>query len=135
MKMSKKTAERLTQKLIYELQSHEHRDELVSLITEQLIDDDMVGTDRTFLQNIVCLSLVFSLKRVNINIPDECHHLLKTTCVALGVSINDFVHQACQEAIRKHANEDEHLRNVVASLNYPEDTLAAQLQKSISIDH
>lgn len=79
--------------------------------------------------------MVSALKRVNINIPDECHHLLKTTCVALGISINDFVHEACQDAIRKRANDDEHLRNVVVSLNFPEDTLAAKLQKSISIDH
>lgn len=49
MKMSKKTVERLTQKLIYEIECHEHKDELVTLITEQLIDDDMVGTNRTIL--------------------------------------------------------------------------------------
>ena len=42
MKMSKKTAERLTQKLITELNNHEHRDEIVSLATQQLIDDTSV---------------------------------------------------------------------------------------------
>ena len=135
MKMTKKTAERLTQKLIYEIECHEHKEELVSLITEQLIDDDMGGTNRTILQNLQRLGLVFTLKRVNVNIPDECHHLLKTACVALGISINDFVHEACQEAIRKRAIDDKHLRNVVVSLNFPEDTFAAKLQKSISIDH
>lgn len=72
------------------------------------------------------------LKRVNINIPDECHHLLKTTCVALGISINDFVHKACQEAIFKHSKEDEHLRNVVVSLRFPEDSKAFKLQQRIS---
>ena len=48
MKMSVKTAERLTQKLIYEIECHEHKDELVSLITEQLLDDDMFSTKRSF---------------------------------------------------------------------------------------
>ena len=42
MKMSTKTVERLTQKLITELHNHEHRDEIVSLATEQLIDDSTV---------------------------------------------------------------------------------------------
>ena len=49
MKMSKKTAERLTQKLIREIELHEHKDELVALITEQMIDDDMGGTNRVLL--------------------------------------------------------------------------------------
>lgn len=40
MKMTKKTAERLTQTLIDEIESHPHRDELLSLILAQLLDDD-----------------------------------------------------------------------------------------------
>ena len=72
------------------------------------------------------------MKRVNINIPDECHQLLKTTCVALGISINDFVHKACQEAIYNHTKEYEHLRNVLVSLSFPEDSKAFKLQQRIS---
>ncbi len=42
MKMSKKTAERLVARLVKELEAHEHRNEIVSLATEQLIDDTSV---------------------------------------------------------------------------------------------
>ena len=42
MKMSKKTADRLVQQLVKELTNHEHRDEIVALATEQLIEDTSV---------------------------------------------------------------------------------------------
>ena len=38
MKMTKKTFDRLTQKLIREIECHAHRDELLALAIEQLID-------------------------------------------------------------------------------------------------
>jgi hypothetical protein len=40
MKMTKKTAKRLTQALIKEIESHPHRDELISLAIAQLMDDE-----------------------------------------------------------------------------------------------
>lgn len=45
MKMSQQTIDRLTQKLINDLHNHEHRDEIVALATEQLIDDQDQVTD------------------------------------------------------------------------------------------
>ena len=45
MNMTTKTFERLTQKLINDLYDHEHRDEIVALATEQLIDDDDSWTE------------------------------------------------------------------------------------------
>lgn len=42
MKMSKKTFERLTQKLIREIECHKHKDELITLITHQLLDSDEI---------------------------------------------------------------------------------------------
>ena len=45
MKMTKKTFDRLTQKLINDLNNHEHRDEIVALATEQLIDDEHLWTE------------------------------------------------------------------------------------------
>ena len=42
MKMTKKTADRLVQRLVKEIEKHEHRDEIVTLATEQLIDDTSV---------------------------------------------------------------------------------------------
>jgi hypothetical protein len=39
MKMTKKTAERLVKRLVKELHNHKHRDEIVALATQQLIDD------------------------------------------------------------------------------------------------
>ena len=41
MKMTSKTIERLTQKLINDLHNHEHKDEIIRLCIEQLIDMDM----------------------------------------------------------------------------------------------
>ena len=38
MKMSQQTIDRLTQKLIREIECHAHRDELLALVIEQLID-------------------------------------------------------------------------------------------------
>ncbi len=42
MKMSKKTADRLVQRLVKEIADHAHKDEIVTLATEQLIDDTSV---------------------------------------------------------------------------------------------
>ena len=41
MKMSTKTAKRLTQKLIEDLHNHPHKDEILKLCLEQLMDIDM----------------------------------------------------------------------------------------------
>lgn len=49
MKMTKRTAKRLTQTLIREIECHPHKDELLSLITEQLLDADNDGPNRTIL--------------------------------------------------------------------------------------
>ena len=43
--MTKKTFDRLTQKLINDLNKHMHRDEIVAIATEQLIDDQDQVTD------------------------------------------------------------------------------------------
>ncbi len=40
--MTKKTADRLVQQLVKEIEKHEHKDEIVALATEQLIDDTSV---------------------------------------------------------------------------------------------
>ena len=42
--MSKKTADRLVARLVKELEVHPHKDEVVSLATEQLIDDTSVAS-------------------------------------------------------------------------------------------
>lgn len=47
MKMTQQTFDRLTQKLISEIECHEHKDELLSLITEQFLDADLDGPDQT----------------------------------------------------------------------------------------
>ena len=39
MKMSEKTAERLIQRLVKELEAHPHKDEVVRIALEQLMDD------------------------------------------------------------------------------------------------
>jgi len=39
MKMSKKTAERLVARLVKELEAHPHKDEIVLIALEQLMDD------------------------------------------------------------------------------------------------
>ena len=44
MKMTKKTFDRLTQKLIREIECHAHKDELLSLITQQLMDQEPDST-------------------------------------------------------------------------------------------
>ena len=38
--MSKTTHERLVEELIYEIEDHPYRDEIISLATAQLLDDD-----------------------------------------------------------------------------------------------
>ena len=39
MKMSKKTAERLVARLVKEVEAHPHKDEIVLIALEQLMDD------------------------------------------------------------------------------------------------
>lgn len=39
MKMTKKTAERLVARLVRELEDHPHKDEIVLIALEQLMDD------------------------------------------------------------------------------------------------
>ncbi len=74
------------------------------------------------------------MKRVNINVPDECHHLLKNTCTQLGVTVNEFVHTATNEAIHKHALEHDHLKQFILAMEFSKCSKAYRLQASLKND-
>ena len=71
------------------------------------------------------------VKRINVNVPHECHHLLKTTCTQLGVTVNDFVHEASSMAIHKAALENDQLKQIILAMEFKECGKAYRLQASL----
>lgn len=71
------------------------------------------------------------VKRINVNVPDECHHLLKNTCTQMGVTVNEFAHQATSMAIYKAALENDHLKQIILAMKFEECGKAYRLQVAL----
>ena len=72
-----------------------------------------------------------NLKRVNFNITEECHALLKSTCALKGVTVSDFVYQVVHEEFIRLVKSDNQVQTMFLSGTYREGSKAYLLKQSL----
>lgn len=71
------------------------------------------------------------MKRVNFNMPVECHDLLKGVCALKRVTVSDYVYGLIKENLVKLVKEDDQISSMFFSGNYPEGSSAYLLKQSL----
>lgn len=71
------------------------------------------------------------VKRVNFNMADECHSLLKSVCALKGVTVSEYVYNVIAEDFRRLVKADEQVRNMFMSGTYKEGCRAYVLKESL----
>lgn len=71
------------------------------------------------------------VKRVNFNMADECHALLKGVCALKGVTVSEYVYNVIAEEFRRLVKSDEQVRSMFMSGTYPEGCAAYLLKQSL----
>ena len=71
------------------------------------------------------------VKRVNFNITDECHALLKSTCALKGVTVSDFVYQVVHKEFIRLVKEDNQVQTMFLAGTYREGSKAYRLKQSL----
>ena len=71
------------------------------------------------------------MKRVNFNMADECHALLKGVCALKGVTVSEYVYNVIAEEFRRLIKEDNQVRNMFMSGTYKEGSRAYCLKQSL----
>ena len=76
-------------------------------------------------------SALFWVKRVNFNMADECHALLKSVCALKGVTVSDYVYDLLSKEFENLVRTDPQVRQLFLSGNYPADSRAFLLKCKI----
>jgi hypothetical protein len=71
------------------------------------------------------------VKRVNFNMAEECHALLKGVCALKGVTVSEYVYNVIAEEFRRLIKEDNQVRNMFMSGTYKEGGRAYCLKQSL----
>ena len=71
------------------------------------------------------------VKRVNFNMADECHSLLKSVCALKGVTVSEYVYNVIAEEFRRLIKSDEQVRNMFMSGTYKKGCRAYVLKQSL----
>ena len=74
-------------------------------------------------------------KRVNFNMASECHVLLKSLCALKRISVSEYCYNLIAEDFAKHVRNDQQIRNLLVSGDYPNNSRADLLKKQIMGDH
>ena len=67
------------------------------------------------------------MKRVQVQLPPDCHTLLKCACAQMGVTMSEFYNNAGREYLNKLMHEDEHLKQLMCSIPLTPDSQAYNL--------
>ncbi len=67
-------------------------------------------------------------KRVNFNMAEECHALLKSMCALKGVTVSEYCYALIAEDFKKFVYTDERIRDLFLKGNYPVGSKAYNLQ-------
>ena len=77
----------------------------------------------------------FMVKRINFNMADECHALLKSVCALKGVTLSDYVYDLIALEFAELVKNDPQVKQMFMSADYPEGSRAAALKlKTIEED-
>ena len=71
------------------------------------------------------------MKRVNFNLPLECHDLLKGVCALKRVTVSEYVYGLIKENLIRLVKEDDQISSMFFSGDYPEGSSAYLLQQSL----
>ncbi len=71
------------------------------------------------------------VKRVNFNMADECHALLKGVCALKGVTVSEYVYNVIAEEFRRLVESDEQVRSMFMAGTYTEGCRAYLLKQSL----
>tara|TARA_R100001463_G_C3370923_1_gene204313 strand:- start:177 stop:428 length:252 start_codon:yes stop_codon:yes gene_type:complete len=70
-------------------------------------------------------------KRVNFNMASECHALLKSYCAIKRISVSDHCYDLIAKDFYEACREDEQIRNLLISDDYPANSKADCLKRQI----
>ena len=70
-------------------------------------------------------------KRVNFNMAPECHALLKSVCALKRISVSEYCYDLIADDFAKHVRNDQQIRNLLISGDYPNNSKADLLKKQI----
>jgi hypothetical protein len=71
------------------------------------------------------------MKRVNFNMEEECHALMKAMCALRGESVSEYVNQCILESFIQRVNEDEQVKQMFMNRDYKIGSKAYNLKQSI----
>ena len=69
------------------------------------------------------------VKRVNFNMADECHALLKGVCALKGISVSDYVYNLIAFEFKKLVYTDAQVREMFLAGDYPPGSRADLLKR------
>ena len=70
-------------------------------------------------------------KRVNFNMQDHCHALLKSVCALKGVTVSEYVYKILAEDFHKLIREDIQVQTMFLAGTYREGSKAYLLKQSL----
>ena len=70
-------------------------------------------------------------KRVNFNLQDHCHALLKSVCALKGVTVSEYVYKVLAEDFHKLIREDKQVQTMFLTGTYREGSTAYILKQSL----
>ena len=71
------------------------------------------------------------VKRVNFNMSDECHALLKGVCALKGETVSDYVFNLINDEFCRLVKEDNQVQSMVLNGEYKEGCWAYRLKESL----
>ena len=72
-----------------------------------------------------------NLKRVNFNMQDHCHTLLKSVCALKGVTVSEYVYDVLTEEFIRLIKEDIQVQSMFLAGTYREGSKAYLLKQSL----
>ena len=70
-------------------------------------------------------------KRVNFNMQDHCHALLKSVCALKGITVSEYVYELVRTEFRRLVSEDNQLQTLFLAGTYREGSNAYLLKQSL----
>ena len=74
------------------------------------------------------------MKRVNFNMEEECHALMKAMCALRGESVSEYVNHCLLESFTQRINEDEQVKQMFMSREYKIGSKAYNLKQQLLTD-
>lgn len=71
------------------------------------------------------------MKRINVNVEDDCHRLLTTVVAVLGIPANEFIYDVLASNLLKTALNNKEVQQIVLSLKFHDGSRAHLLQQQL----